>query len=378
MPTKLDGSYEFSELTQIEGIFVSSGREKGSGKIIQIHLFPAGKAEQANRICRLLIALPEDAQKKILRYGQEGSASYFVTEPLPEGEYLQSWVERQSYHGPEPQAAPAVSRGLTDQLRHLGITPSPLTPMMPGPQQSPGAGDKTYNPPEPRAVSPATNIPDRPGELTREFRSLYGDWSGGKEEETGFTPPLLHEEPPPKPRGADRAAGLETWLNLDSVPPGRTSEAPPVPPPIEPHKDPPRKPLLPAPESGVPRVGDLTRSFRSLYGEEQEDAGFPAVDFSAAPASEPLASAPPPSRVIFEPAVQTPSQAFIPPASPPRETPRVQPTFPPGPQPATRSGPQPASHQPARVLDWKTVLLIVAVLLVVAAVIVGIVEAWSQ
>jgi hypothetical protein len=381
MPTKLDGSYEFSELTQIEGIFVSSGREKASGKIIQIHLFPAGKAEQANRICQMLLALPEDAQKKILRYGQEGSASYFVTEPLPEGEYLQSWVERQSNRTQEPHTAPEVSSGLTDQLRRLAIRPSPLAPVLPGPQNSPAGGNRSLTPPEPSRVSPATEIPGRPGELTSEFRSLYGDFSGSlfsgsPEEQMGFTPPLLPAEPPPKSPAADRVAGLETWLNLDSAPPARTAEAPPMLPPNHTAEEPPRKPPLLPSNPDVQRVGDFTRSFQSLYGDEKPDAGLPAVDFRAAPESAPLMSAPPPSRVIFEPAVQTPPQAFFPPVSPPRESPRVQPA-----SSARAPVPLPPSRQPRaapRALDWKTVLLIVAALVVVAALIVGIVETSGQ
>ena len=137
MATKLEGSYEFSELTQIEGIFVSNGKERATGRIIQIHLFPAAKAELANRICRQLLALPEEAQMKILRYGQEGPASYFVTEPLPAGEYLQSWVERQISGMEKKSGPPAVSPGMADQLRQLGIAPSALAPMMPGPENSP-------------------------------------------------------------------------------------------------------------------------------------------------------------------------------------------------------------------------------------------------
>ena len=189
---KMDGSYEFSELTQVEGVFVSNGKERASGKIIQIlHLFPAAKAEQANRICQRLLALPEAAQRMILKYGQEGSASYFVTEPLPAGEYLQCWIERQVSPGPAAQSAPEVSGGLADQLRNLGIRPSPLAPMMPGPE-SPA-------PPAPPVAE------ERPGELTREFRSLYGKRPGDGKSNDPLLPPAqaFPAEPPASSGGVE-------------------------------------------------------------------------------------------------------------------------------------------------------------------------------
>jgi hypothetical protein len=368
---KLDGSYEFSELTQVEGVFVSSGKERASGKIIQIHLFPAAKAEQANRICQRLLALTEAAQKMILKYGQEGSASYFVTEPLPAGEYLQSWVERQISHGPATQPAPEVSGGLTDQLRHLGIRPSPLAPMMPGPERR----------------APATP-PDRPGELTREFRSLYGQQPGdGRGGDPVLPPPPAFPAEPPSRPAAAKTPGLETWLNLDSAAVRETPEPVPPSPPAPAAAEPPRRnPPSLAPESARGAPGDFTRNFRSLYGDAEPDTSFVAGD---SPAPTPLA--PQPSRVIFEPAAQAEVPVYAPPpppAFPPAPAPQLQPmqhvsplnspavVLAPKPTalPAPKSAPKPAS--PA--LDWKMILLVAGALMVLAGAIVAMVEMSSS
>jgi hypothetical protein len=233
---KLSGSYDFSELTQIEGIFVSSGRERASGKIIQIHLFPAGKSEQANRICQLLIGLPDEARKKILKYGQEDSASYFVTEPLPEGEYLQSWIERQSTRR-QSTSAPEMSMGLTGQLRQLGIVPAPLAPMMPGPESS-NKGQGGVGAP---SVPPSGGISVQPGQLTTEFRRAYGEERADPE----FVPSDYHDEPLPELAGAKSAPGLDTFIFGPKAAPPRAPDESVSPQPFV-FEPPPQ--VLPAPE----------------------------------------------------------------------------------------------------------------------------------
>src|SRR2546425_9959467 len=92
---QLDGSYEFLELTQHDGIVVSKARDRRSGQLIQIHRFPSSKSVEANQICEKLLRLNDEAQRKVLQYGKEGNSAYFVTEALPAGERLEKWVERQ-------------------------------------------------------------------------------------------------------------------------------------------------------------------------------------------------------------------------------------------------------------------------------------------
>lgn len=369
---KLDGSYEFSELTQVEGVFVSNGKERASGKIIQIHLFPAAKAENANRICQRLLALPEAAQKMILKYGQEGSASYFVTEPLPPGEYLQSWVDRQISQGPTTQIAPApgVSGGLTDQLRHLGIRPSPLAPLMPGPEQ--------------RAPEIPPVMEDRPGELTREFRSLYGQPGDGRSAGPVLPPPPDFPTQPPAPPPAAKAPGLETWLNLEPAALRGASAPAAPPPPTEVPEPPPRQSPSFTPEPMGPPPGDFTRSFRSLYG----DAGpGPEPGFRASEPPLPMPSAQP-SRVTFEPSAHAsppayaPPPPFQPPPFPPPPFQAIEPFAPPSspaiapapPPPRTASAPKPAPRSASPSLDWKMIVLTATILIVLAGVIVTIVE----
>jgi hypothetical protein len=270
MAMKLDGTYAFSELTNVEGIFVSNGQERATGKLIQIHLFPAAKAEQANRICQELIHLPDEVRDKILKYGQEGSASYFVTEPLPPGEYLQSWIERLKARAPS-NATPAMSQGITTQLRQMGIAPSPLAPIMPGPDHSPKRSSPVQTTAgilrDPVQSTPATP----PGSMTVAFKSLYG------ERETELELPSVEFQNVARPEApaAKDAPGLNTFIGLY---PGAAS-AP---------KDPAREPTMRTVEE-PPRSQPVV-SFDPLnnFPDHMEPSPQPRVMPVAAPTAVPL------------------------------------------------------------------------------------------
>ena len=89
---QLDGSYEFLELTQADGVLVSNAREKDSGKLVQIHLFPAERSQDANQICQSIMGLPDAARRMIIKFGKDGASTYFVTEALPPGEGIRGWI----------------------------------------------------------------------------------------------------------------------------------------------------------------------------------------------------------------------------------------------------------------------------------------------
>jgi hypothetical protein len=144
---QLDESYEIFELTQHEGVVVSKARDKKTGKLIQIHLFPNEKIPEASQICARLLSLPGEARSKVLKYGQDGNSTYFITEPLPEGEGLAEWVRRAA--APRPSARMAeVSSGAIGNLRRMDIEPAPLQPLPPGPE-SPRTPVEQAQPPDP-------------------------------------------------------------------------------------------------------------------------------------------------------------------------------------------------------------------------------------
>jgi hypothetical protein len=297
---KIDGIYEFSELTNIEGIFVSNGRERATGKIIQIHLFPAAKAAQANRICQQLFSVPDDARAKILKYGQEGSASYFVTEPLPAGEYLQSWIERLSTR-PQSSALPEMRQGITTQLREMGIAPSPLAPIMPGPESSPKGSRKVQdalvapNTPDAgrrpdqtgemtrefRSIYPAaTRPPDQTGEMTREFRGIYGERDASSE----LPPDEFHVEVTPDCVPVTEASGLDKWIFDRAVPDATGPKTEPVSPaPIAPFPEEAPRPL---PILDIPSEPDW-RSAQPLNSERAEVPVMTPLPAKKAPSSSP-------------------------------------------------------------------------------------------
>jgi hypothetical protein len=306
---KIDGTYEFSELTNIEGIFVSNGRERATGKIIQIHLFPAAKAEQANRICQQLFSLPDEAREKILKYGQEGSASYFVTEPLPAGEYLQSWIERLSTR--PSTGMPEMRQGITTQLRQMGIAPSPLAPIMPGPESAPKRPKQVQTAAgvlrEPFPAEPVAP----PGSMTVEFDFLYRERRASPE----WPPEEIPVPPSPGPPSANRDPGLETWAGVR-----------PDSPAAEHNVQPPSAilPFTPTEEPAWPQ---------------------PVVPYEPGSENEPIWRSTPPLK-----------------AAPARIS-----------SAAPLSAPKKPRSSPSNV-DWKTVILVAGVLLAVVALVIVIVE----
>ena len=61
---QLDGAYEFFELNQSDGIFVSRAREKSTGRPAQCHLFPADKAAEASQISTQILEPPRGGPRQ--------------------------------------------------------------------------------------------------------------------------------------------------------------------------------------------------------------------------------------------------------------------------------------------------------------------------
>ena|ERR1022692_4229376 len=204
---QLDGTYEFLELSQQEGVMVSNARDKTSGKRIQVHLFPSEKTHEANEICRKLLSLPERVRRLVLKYGREGDSMYFVTEPLPVGEPLKKWVERQSGTQASPPV-PGVGADTLGNLRQMSIEPAALRSVAMPPKNPSESADRAEistptvhsPPPEPRVR------PMRPPEgppVAGSFTRMYS-----REEITGSSPVLSSTGPepprPPAPAAADK------------------------------------------------------------------------------------------------------------------------------------------------------------------------------
>lgn len=333
---KIDGSYDFSELTQIEGIFVSNGREKATGRLVQVHLFPAAKAADANRVCERMFSLPDEARDKILKYGQEGSASYFITEPLPEGEHLQSWVERLCTV-PRPASVPEVSLGLTGQLRQMGIAPAALAPIMPGPEQparapagggggaksEPGEFTRVYKLgliPKPPANEPAIQKP-----ASTSSDGFTGTYGRDELADAGLPPIELAPEPIARPAAAGNPTGLETFIGLR--PAAVPAAAPPTP--------------APAPPAAAP----------SVFEPEPPPASV-AIEQPSRMSQEPL----------FEP---FPAVSPVPPAP---AAPMAQPV------PVAAARERVAARPSSPSLDWKVVLATAAILIVAAVILMAVLE----
>ena len=176
---QLDESYEILEITPQDGVVVWKARDRKTGKLIQVHLFPNEKIPEASQICARLLSLPSEARSKVLRYGPDGSSTYFITELLPEGEGLGAWVLREAAP-PAAARLPGVNSGAVGNLRRMDIEPAPLQPLPPGPESRRGSVDRSPTPnaaptgaqgePKVRPISPSAGPPAAqtvgPGDFT--------------------------------------------------------------------------------------------------------------------------------------------------------------------------------------------------------------------
>jgi hypothetical protein len=319
---QLDGAYEFLELTQADGILVSSAREKGTGKLVQIHLFPAERSQDANQICQNIMGLPDAARRMVIKFGKDGTSTYFITEALPAGEGIRGWIAGQMGRASEPAPAP---------------------PPPPPPKEGPGEFTRMYTQQDlssgsqasaPAAPVPVTPAPKAPGEFTRmytaqEIRDLTASFRPPAPESRPTPPP----EPPPQPAARDAAPGLETFIFERSsvtrpapVIPPRPQAPPPTPPP----PPPPQQPVYSRPEPIEPSPLRQSNAMRDTFEAPQPI----------------FAPTPPPSQA------QAPAPvAPLPPAHARVEAPRA----------------------PAARFDWKIALLLAAALLVLVAIVIAIV-----
>jgi hypothetical protein len=322
---QLDGSYEFLELTQVDGILVSSAREKGTGKLVQLHLFPSERAQDANQICQSIMNLPEAARRMIIKFGKDEASTYFVTEPLPPGEGLRNWIAGKIAAGRQP--APSVA---------------------------------------PPAAPPPTPSSEGPGEFTRMY--TMEDLKDAKPK-----PPSLSTPMPAVPPAAKTAGEFTRMYTADEIRDLTATIRPPA-PEVRPTAPPVPEPMpAPAPARGNASPGLETFIFERTSVTRPAPTLSPKTPMPSPPTPQPVFTPPEP---IATPVERAPLR---------RDTfeapqPIFTPTPPPPPLPVQRTSPPPQVQKhveppppPVTRFDWKVAVLLGAALLVVVAIVIAIV-----
>jgi hypothetical protein len=379
---QLDENYEIIELTQDEGVVVSKARDKKTGKLVQIHLFPNEKIPEASQICARLLSLPVEARSRVLKYGRDGSSTYFITEPLPEGQRLGEWVLREA----APRAAtrsPEVNSGAVGSLRRMDIEPAALRPLPPGPEGRRSPAEPAPSPsPAPAVVHtgprvrpmPPADIPAEP--IAREPGGFYFPFTR-EEVNTARQPAPRAPSAPDSPAAANSSMkytdvyGAEDLkitepTGFPDTEPGTESLADKAGPGVNTFVGIPKEPL---PPRGAPPASTGSTDPHPATGDPAE----PSSERVSPPRS---VARPVRQTVTFDvPAphspAQEPSDLFSPPpAPPPLPSAAVQPVVRQPAAPETRAA-------PAALFSMRIAALAALGLMAVAAIVALIVEIWG-
>ena len=327
---QLDSAYEIQEFSQADGIMVTSARERSTGKPVQFHVFPPERSKEAAQICERIMSLPEEARRKIIKFGKDGAATYFLTEPLGAGQSIVRWMAGTSQAPPPPQAA-AASGGpgeftRTYQAAEIGSGPrEEASPPLPAPSPAQSKGSPGF-----------TQLYS-----AEEMRGYMASMQTAQ-----FPPPASEPAPPAAPPpSAGQAPGLETFIGMK---PGLESPAEPA-----------RTPPAPPPAASAP-----TMMTSGTLRYQKQSVVVPAPSYSRpAPVADPFEStqnpfAPPAPAPQPPPAAAFPTQQSMP----------QRPVLPPPMAPA-----RPAPRAPAApLMDWKIGLITALVLTLVGGVVVAI------
>jgi hypothetical protein len=378
---QLAGEFEFLELSQQDGVDVWKACEKSSGKPVLIHLYPTAKQDTANAICERLLALSSEDRKKVLKFGPVRDATCFVTDLLPEGESLQSWIDKKGV-SQAPEAGSASRVRVIGNLRKPGIEPGPVAPVPRGPDMAPeqartdalpasdgrqpGAFTQMYSAQElQQNPSPPHQAPTMPASPA-ENRSSPDSWSKlyAVNETRTFVPPVPDRfAPEPEPVPPKPSNSLESFIFPKSDIPAPSAPAPSnvVSKPLEKPR-----PAPPEPPPMIVRRHDTPAPPKPL----------PLFDLPPVPGPEP-----PPVLSPLEPVT----------ANMPNSEPRVKPIADSLPSAPYRPvAPSPMPHRPPvsfaavekprseSAVDWRIVLLVVAILLIAGGALVAIIESAAR
>lgn len=278
---QLDGAYEFFELNQLDGIFVSRVREKATGRPAQCHVFPADRTAEASQIAQRVLGLPEDARAKIIKFGQDGGMSYFITEPLPGGASIKNWIASLS-NTAAPSPAPEGGAGLGEFTRFYT-------------EMEVGAA-RASAPPAPAPQPPPLPQSKPAGEFTRMYTAE--DMRKLRSDVTANYPQPAPADPAPAPETSmsSAAPGLETYLGIK--PPTAQPKPFTPPPPARVIERPFPRPAPPPPVAAPPPIAAPPPvAAPDPWGTQDLFAGAPAQPFSPPPAAPARSVLPPPRHV---------------------------------------------------------------------------------
>jgi hypothetical protein len=110
--------YELVELAMVKGVRVTKLRERTSGGLFQMHAFGSEMLEEFDNLSRDLAAVPPQGSR-VVKLSKSRSSGYFLTELLPQGIGIRTWIRRlrdtraaqpqRPAAGREPAPAPAAS-----------------------------------------------------------------------------------------------------------------------------------------------------------------------------------------------------------------------------------------------------------------------------
>ncbi len=269
---KLQELYAFSEVTYKDGILVSNGREKSTGRPVQVHLFPSSRTKDAMELCQQVMSMPESERSRVLKAGQGEGGGYFVTEPLPDGLGLEKWMAAAAAKT-TPNMLPEVSSETAGQLRQMGLYPAALAPIVPGPEpQRPEPQRKAETAPPQTSPSVPTSVPARPVAVEN----------------------IVPSEPLPAPSGATQ---FLSHLYGGALASAQSSPAPAPAPPV----------ATPAPARPQPGPADVLESIYGRTDSKTPGASVPSTVRNA-PMQQP-GPAPAPQATNTNSAPPQPSQS---------------------------------------------------------------------
>ncbi|MBC8167122.1 MAG: hypothetical protein H7Y20_14790 [Bryobacteraceae bacterium] len=188
--------YELLDLTRDGAVKTYAGKQKGTGRLVSIHLFAGGRAAHP-LVMERLSQLPEAARAEILETGEHEGTVCVVTAPWKYAGGFSDWVLAQNHPAIQSDGfakagswrVPTIEFG-KKSAQATNLEPGEFTKMFQSPR-TPGAGGATPSTPEPVAPKPPAD-PDPPpqpstpvaepgirsqstsavpaGEFTRQFR----------------------------------------------------------------------------------------------------------------------------------------------------------------------------------------------------------------
>lgn len=89
----LETSYDVQEMLRDDGVQTFRAKEKGTGRVLELHLFPPFGRPENKVLFERMKSLPLETKRKFLDIGVDGSTPFLVTDPLPAGRTFRVWAD---------------------------------------------------------------------------------------------------------------------------------------------------------------------------------------------------------------------------------------------------------------------------------------------